>query len=314
MKIAHISDLHLSGSYKRKNISALKRVIKHALENGADHFVFTGDIADNAEENDFLLFRKILERFNLLSSDKTSIVIGNHDIFGGAQTAEDVVNFPYRCLKTNYAEKVKLFTSFFKELFVDTVRPGTNEFFPYAKELRNTVLFGVNSIDRYSRIKNPFASNGRVSREQKEKLTLLLEQFKSTTKKKILMIHHHFYKKKDETATSESALWDKIESYTMKLRGKKKLFKIFQEGGIELVLHGHSHEIRDYQRKGIRFLNAGASIEGKTKIPSYFIIDDESLHDGKAGKSFSVELKSIPGIKEAAFIRQQKEFVLVVES
>jgi predicted phosphodiesterase len=34
---------------------------------------------------------------------------------------------------------------------------------------------------------------------------------------------------------------------------------------VDLVLHGHLHESREYYRKGIRFLNAGATLKNEKK-------------------------------------------------
>jgi len=50
----------------------------------------------------------------------------------------------------------------------------------------------------------------------------------------------------------------------MKLRGKKKLINLMKENNIKLVLHGHSHEFKEYNRKGIKFINAGASVDNQT--------------------------------------------------
>ena len=79
--------------------------------------------------------------------------------------------------------------------------------------------------------------------------------------RKIILVHHHFYKRGIEATASQSSLWNKIESFTLNLRGKKKLMSLFSELGINLILHGHSHEVKEYERKGLRFLNAGAVID-----------------------------------------------------
>jgi predicted phosphodiesterase len=50
----------------------------------------------------------------------------------------------------------------------------------------------------------------------------------------------------------------------MKLRGKKKLLKLFGESNVDLVLHGHLHENHEYWRGSIRFLNGGGSVLGNT--------------------------------------------------
>ena len=81
MKIAHISDLHLNTIYS------------YSLENKADHLVITGDLTDNASEKDFEILRNLFRKNGLLNSERLSLVIGNHDIFGGLQSAEEIFFF-----------------------------------------------------------------------------------------------------------------------------------------------------------------------------------------------------------------------------
>ncbi|MFA5804970.1 MAG: metallophosphoesterase [Melioribacteraceae bacterium] len=274
MRIAHISDLHLCTKHKRENISKIKKLIQHALDNCAQHFVITGDISDNADEKDFIVFKEILKKFDLLRSDKTTIVIGNHDIFGGPQTAQDVFGFPTKCMNTNYHEKVAKFIDHFKELFENTIRPHDELFFPFVKEFKDVLLIGLNSNAEYSRFKNPFASNGHVSKIQKQFLKAILTKNEFKEKVKIVLTHHHFYPKDVPSHSSESTMWNKIEDYTMKLRGKKKLLKLFLESNVKLVLHGHSHEMKEYFREGIRSVNSGGSVDNNLKDEaSLFLID-----------------------------------------
>ncbi|MFH1197884.1 MAG: metallophosphoesterase [bacterium] len=274
MRIAHLSDLHLCSKHKKSNIGKTKKLIQLALDNGAQHFVITGDISDNANENDFIMLKEVLKRFDLFRSDKTTVIIGNHDIFGGPQTVNDVVKFPHKCISTNYTEKVNKFVEHFKELFENTIKLSDDFHFPFAKELKDIVLVGVNSVDQYSRFKNPFASNGNVSKFQRQLVEGLLSNTKFRDKVKIVLAHHHFYHKHDCSKSSESALWNKIENFTMKLKGKKKLIKIFVDNGVKIVLHGHSHDMKEYFRKGIRFVNAGASVDPSLKEgASLYLID-----------------------------------------
>lgn len=274
MRIAHISDLHFNTKLKRENIQKTKRLIRYALDCGAEHFVITGDISDNADEKDFKILRELLKNFNLLRSEKASIVIGNHDIFGGPQTVQEIVNFPRKCLAVNYHNKVTLFVQSFKELFQNTIRLHEESFFPYAKVLKNILFVGLNSIDEYSRIKNPFASNGHISKLQRHGIKALLSRNEFKEKIKIILTHHHFYPKNVASHSSERTMWNRIENHTMKLRGKKKLLKLFLENNVKLVSHGHSHEMKEYFREGIRFTNSGGSVDNHRKEEaSMFIID-----------------------------------------
>ena len=40
-----------------------------------------------------------------------------------------------------------------------------------------------------------------------------------------------------------------------------------------MVLHGHRHEMKEYFREGIRFVNAGGSVDNKKEEASLFLID-----------------------------------------
>jgi 3',5'-cyclic AMP phosphodiesterase CpdA len=307
MRIAHLSDIHLCTKYKRENIAKTKRLIKHALNNGAQHFVITGDISDNANEDDFQILREILKRHNLFSSDKTTITIGNHDIFGGPQTANDLLRFPNKCFRTDYHEKIYKFIENFRELFEGTIRRTEEVFFPFLKVLDKVVLIGLNTIDTYSKLKNPFASNGHVSNNQRDIFSQLLFNPAYKNKAKVVLSHHHFYEKNISSSSSENSLWDKVERFTMKLRGKKKLIRLFNDNDVKLVLHGHSHEMFEYNREGITFLNAGASVDNghKNDCALYLIdvfpnlIQTELIAIKNNGKSYQVN----PEILEEAIIQ-----------
>lgn len=276
MKIVHLSDLHISKNFNRKNIKKFKLVLKHALKTSFDHLVITGDLSDNACEEDYLLIRQILKQHDLLDSSRTSIIIGNHDIFGGVQTATDVFNFPGKCKSINYNYQVSNFISYFEELFVDCCFASSEKFFPYYKNLGEVGILGINSVAKYSKLSNPMASTGKVSKQQLKDLKNLIEKSSTSSQPKIALIHHHFYKNNIEASSPQNNVWNRIESYTLRLRSKKRIIKVLKECGITLVLHGHSHDFKHYNRKGIQFLNAGGSIENNSDNLFYFDIHHQN--------------------------------------
>ena len=260
MKIAHISDLHLSMFYKDSNLQKIKYLLKYAIAQKPDHIVITGDLTDNAGEKDFDILRNLFRSLGLLNSDRLSLVIGNHDIFGGPQTPDELFTFPKKCKNVNYDSKVKEFVNYFSETFDDCIYQNKENYFPFAKIIEDVLITGINSIARYSRLKNPFASNGSVNLEQFNEVIEIFNEFKNFVRHKIILVHHHFNKMQvDENIPA--SLWQIIEKQTMKLRKKKRLFRLFKEYDVDLVLHGHYHEQREYQRKQTRFLNSGASIK-----------------------------------------------------
>ncbi len=262
MKIAHISDLHLDANNKRVNLLNTEKLLDHISANRYDHVVISGDITENAEVSGFELARKLFQKYGLLDPNKLTLTIGNHDIFGGVHLAEDILKFPSRCRAADFNEKVKTFCYFFREAFESTIKPAEDRFFPFIKELEEIVIIGLNSIAKYSPLKNPFASNGKISHEQTEAMHILLKEINTTGKKILVVSHHHFCKDSLDMTTGSGSIWQAIEKQTMKLRNKKRVIKNLKKAGAEIVLHGHLHESTAYSRKGLKFLNAGGSIPG----------------------------------------------------
>lgn len=260
MKIAHISDLHLNTFFKNSNLREIKYLLKYTLSEGIDHLVITGDLVDNASPKDLEILRNLFKKLGLLESDRMSLVIGNHDIFGGPQTPEDIFTFPEKCKNVHYANKVKEFGDYFSETFKNCIYKNEENIFPFVKMLDEVMIAGFNSIAEYSKLKNPFASNGEINFKQFQELSDIYRSYSKLVKHKLMLVHHHFNKikvKKESYAT----VWRMMEKQTMKLRKKRKIIELFKYFGADLVLHGHLHEQREYVRKRLRFLNSGASIK-----------------------------------------------------
>ncbi len=259
MKIAHISDLHFDNTYKRANYHNTNRLFEYIADNRFDHVVISGDITENAEPSAFETAKKLFKKYGFLDSKKLTLAIGNHDIYGGVHLAEDVINFPKKCKAVNYESKVIEFEKYFRESFKGVIRGNDNMLFPCIKEFDEFILINLNSIAHYSMIKNPFASNGRISGGQLKLLEKLLSRNEYAGKQKIVITHHHFNKYSAEEETS-GMIWQAIDRQTMKLRKKKSIIKTFKKLGVSTVLHGHIHEMNEYHRKDIKFINAGGSI------------------------------------------------------
>lgn len=277
MLIAHISDLHINSHIRDSKINETEFLLKRISELKVDHLVLSGDLSDFANEEDFEILRKLLKKYNFMNGERLSVVIGNHDIFGGLKTAEDIFTFPDYCSSVNYDNKVTLFNSYFKEAFDHTIYKSENNYYPFAKLLDTSLLVGVNSIAHYSKLKNPFASNGKLGKEQLSELTNVMNDFGSLVENRVLIIHHHFIKIKSKFKLGAKSLWTAIENQTMKLKNKKKLFNLIKSFNFDLVLHGHFHENKSYVRKEISFLNSGGTIKnGKANSLFYNLIEIQS--------------------------------------
>lgn len=261
MKIAHISDLHLNTFYSNSYLDEIKFILQYIQRQKVDHIAIAGDLTDNAAEKDFDILRNLFSQNNLLNADRLSVVIGNHDIFGGVQTAEEIFSFPDKCKDTDYSEKVNIFTDYFRETFCKCMYGRKNSVFPFGKILDDVLIIGLNSIIPYSKFTNPTASNGEIAIDQFSSLHSLLNDFSEFCKTKLVLVHHHFDKIRIDNSKTNS-LWQSFEKQTMKLRKKKRLYELFNKYNVDLILHGHYHRSNEYTRKRLRFLNGGATLKG----------------------------------------------------
>ncbi|MEW6510564.1 MAG: metallophosphoesterase [Bacteroidota bacterium] len=262
LTIAHISDLHLSAEHKRQNLRRAHRLLSAIRSYHVDHVAFTGDVAADATRADFDVARRLLKGHRLLDPSKLSLVIGNHDVFGGVHTPEDILGYPRRCRGTDFDGKVEEFRQHFHETFNRSFFASHDRPFPYAKVLGDVVLVGVNSVAPYSKVKNPVGSNGEVDDEQFGLLQLLLSAPPLKSKRKIILIHHHFHKIVTIPTGTLGNVWGAVERQTMKMRGKKRLLDLFRLHDVALVMHGHVHTNATYERQGVTILNGGGSLLG----------------------------------------------------
>lgn len=291
MIIAHISDLHLNTYYRDSHLKEIKNVLRYCNDSKVDHLVITGDLTDNASEVNLNMLQKLLLKFGFDNADKLSVIVGNHDIFGGLQKAEDIFSFPDRCRKTDYDFKVKNFNQVFAKTFDDCVYLGESNSYPYAKIIGDVLFVGINSNAEYTTLSNPFASNGEISLQQFNEIVHIFNKFSNRVKHKIILIHHHFNKIKGSKNFSSAGLWQNIEKQTMRLRKKKRLISLFKQFNVDLILHGHMHITEEYEKKELKFLNAGGSIKSSnsSKLKINIITID--------GDNISTEIKKIPNTK-----------------
>jgi 3',5'-cyclic AMP phosphodiesterase CpdA len=200
---------------------------------------------------------------------------------------------------SNRPKSFKIFGRHFSEVFERTYCPN-GRYFPYAKELDDVVIIGINSIDQYSKLKNPFAANGKISKKESAGLKEIFSISEYRDKTKIVLVHHHF--NKIECENSNNPIWNRIEAQTMKLRGKKKIINLFEDNNVSLVLHGHVHTISDYRKNNIRFLNAGASLEGGDS--KYLKYNEIEISNG----IITTEAHSIPVDKSPVYILNRKAY------
>lgn len=273
MTIAHISDLHLNFEGKHTYYDKVEKLLGEITSHEPDHLIISGDISEDGRLEDFDFLRKLLIKFNYLDSALTTIIIGNHDIYGTALSIEDALSYPDRCKGTDYDFNLRRFHSFFEELMVDTYRISEDDIYPFIKQIGTIFILALNSIEEFS-TRNFTASNGIIKKDQKLKAEQLVNKFVSDGNPLLLAIHHHFYKIKRQKDTFAGHILTKIENNTMKLRKRKRLLSILEKWGVSHILHGHFHDQKIYEVGNMIVSNSGGSIKnGHNSIARYNLLE-----------------------------------------
>ncbi|HWF44383.1 MAG TPA: metallophosphoesterase [Candidatus Kapabacteria bacterium] len=282
MRIAHFSDPHINLKYHPQHLLRLRRALEDAIgRQSADHIVITGDLTSNGNARDLRAIRRLFESLGILSSSKLTVVPGNHDIYGGPHLAEELLNFPDRCKRCDYNEKLAIFQDTFAELFAGAiVEDGSG--YPFLKRLRNVCFLGINSIARHAFIENPVGSNGEIAKPARANIIELTKHHAwETATERIVLLHHHLFRRKDIShltiadGITGGGLVALLEQRTLKLHGKRHILKLFEQIGVDLVLHGHIHFTGEYARHEITCLNSAGAVYPEERSTGYFyhIID-----------------------------------------
>ena len=267
MRIAHFSDPHINLKYHPQHLPRLRRALEDALGRlNADHIIITGDLTSNADTRDLRTVRRLFESLGIMKSSKLTVIVGNHDIFGGPHLADDVLAFPERCKTLDYDEKLSIFQDTFAELFSDTITM-CQQGYPFLKRVQNVCLMGFNSIATHSMLQNPVGSNGTISTEAQGQARALSQHHAwRAAESRIVLLHHHTFRPKDVShlqvadGISASGIAARLEQLTLKLYGKRALFKLFNAVDVNIILHGHIHFTGSYMRDEIACLNGAGAV------------------------------------------------------
>ncbi len=305
MRIAHFSDPHVNLKYHPQHLPRLRRALEDALDRmKADHIIITGDLTSNGDARDLRTIRRLFESLGIMKSSKLTVVVGNHDIYGGPHLAEEVLSFPERCRTTRYDEKLAIFQDAFAELFADTITM-TPQGYPFLKRVGKVCLLGFNSIATHSYIQNPVGSNGTILKEARDQAADLAEhQAWKSANTRVALLHHHMFRNRDiehldiADGLSASGLAGKIEQRTLKLHGKRQILKLFRQIGVTMALHGHVHFTGQYERHGISFLNgAGAVFPAFRSAGYYYNMIEVSAKGGLEFMPVKLEKKEIRSLQ-----------------
>ncbi len=249
MKIGHISDLHwldLSGARIRDffnkrltggfNLVAgrakkhTKQAVIDALDamraSGVDHLVVTGDLTNLALPSEFKAVMDTIDGY--FDAAHRTIVPGNHDFYTRESARCD------RFCHYVYGDD--------RSAQGDCILCG-NSPWPFA-QIRDDVCFiALNSAQP----RPWFVAAGRLGTHQCDDLATLLARREITSCYKIALLHHHIVRVVKAPGESLRCLDD-----------RKQFLDICQNGGVDLVLHGHNHDFSQFKVGNTLISEAGS--------------------------------------------------------
>lgn len=152
---AHFSDLHLGRSSLAREHLLMRGLIDHAIEGGARHLLFGGDLVDHGNLRDARALREHLQARSFLSVERASLVPGNHDVwpFGEGRLLRDLVkSLPGDLRAALHARRPSThrrerFAALFAETFEGAQRMGRGAY-PCVKHLEGVQLGLLDSTSR----------------------------------------------------------------------------------------------------------------------------------------------------------------------
>ncbi len=256
IKIAHISDLHVSGKQDRRQLENLDRMFAYFNREGFDHLVISGDLSNSADPADWRIVREKLESHGLYHWDKTTVIAGNHDLIN----LEEEMRF-YNALnplplarKKTFERKLTEFCAFFQELITGEERG--NHMFPFVKIINypsvRVAFVALNSVYPWYPADNPLGARGVINPGQLRALSLenVLAPLGECV---VIGICHHAYR-----VYGTDSLIDQAFDWTMELKNREEFLSLMKVMHAKLVLHGHFHRFQSYAVNGITFINGGS--------------------------------------------------------
>ena len=236
IRIAVISDQHIDREAEPSSWKLAKKVYRAASELDVDHVVLAGDTFDcaTAMQNDSGAVRKYLKRLGLWTSDRLSIVMGNHDIFHtphhrrGAALVREVAN---QALPGVVKDNVESFVDWAGELVEGDEWASKKLWAPYSKQVGHVRLLCASTVANDVR----WSGNGHWWPAVDEALRDVLV---GADERCVLAIHQAPIKDDWQTITN---LAKGEFAYGFAKSEFKSLRNFVRDRGVEAILCGHLH-------------------------------------------------------------------------
>jgi 3',5'-cyclic AMP phosphodiesterase CpdA len=247
LRIAHLSDLHMRGP---ADAEAFERQLDRVGAGRADHLVISGDLLDRWRPR--LLARALdaLQRRDLLTPERTTIIHGNHDLASSGGHPRSRRDLPRLVLRA--WDPPPLIASRRRRFYasIDRRAQGVAALAPFAKDIGAATVAALDTVPIPWR---PFRlSGGRlqiqhavgcIRSEQADWLARALPPGKPA----LLVLHHY-------PLPVSPFRWQsgKLEiAMEIPEEDRRRLWTAARQAGVRLVLCGHVHRARLEWHDGI---------------------------------------------------------------
>ena len=256
VRIAHLSDLHLTGKNDLRQLDRLDRLLAEIVRKEYDHLVMTGDLIDTASPEDWFILKELLIRHGLFELGRTTVLPGNHDLIN----LEEELRF-YHALnpddsgrRRRVMDRLDRFCTVFRPLIAETGNPVAG--FPMVKVLKfgeiRLAFVAVNSVLPWSGSDNPLGARGYVSHEALQALggKPVIDALAGSV---VIGLCHHAYR-----VYGSDALIDQAFDWTMEFKNRDEFLRTIRILGVSVVMHGHFHRFQVYHADSLTFINGGS--------------------------------------------------------
>lgn len=266
MKIAHLSDLHYGFSTERD--AWVEHRLIQVQRAHPDHLILSGDLSQSGRADEFRALAAWLCRCGFSTSDRLTVLPGNHDLYNfffkdfhaGGDFYRKWRRIPRTAMKIHaydqphYEKDLSFFVHNFRNAFhsILTLNDRETDPYPFIKLLDERVALIVldsnRCLPRISR--NVFCSNGYVDPGSVERI---LAQKELAGRFKIVALHHHLL-----PASVVSRREGRLFGAATRLINRRELVALLDRIRPDLVLHGHYHRQEIYQiGRAIPVMNNG---------------------------------------------------------
>jgi 3',5'-cyclic AMP phosphodiesterase CpdA len=178
-------------------------MVRDLNERPVDHILVTGDVTNLALDEEFRFAKTLFETLDL-KPDQVTVIPGNHDA---------------------YVQKgATFFKKHFSDHFTSDGEMAEGAEWPCIRRRGPVTIFGLSTS-----LQTPwFTAYGVIGKEQLARLRAALLDEKYADTLRLVAIHH-------------SPAEPRARSRVRGLRDRQELYKILEEAGAELILHGHEH-------------------------------------------------------------------------